>query len=313
MDTTQKSQTSPKDFFINLGVIGLTYFIVINILSLLFSTIDFAFPSSIYASSYIPDISFALSALIIGFPILFALSYVLSRDEKIEPAKHELPVRRWLGYLTLFIAGLVVLGDLIALLSTFLRGEDITVAFVLKVLAVFVVAGFVLGYYLVDLRYKGALPLKKWLAIKAVAMVVISLGLGFYVFGSPATQRAMRFDGERIMHLQNIQSQALVFWQNKKTVPESISDLNDPLSYFESPRDPRTNEEYVYEKVSTTSFKICATFEREGRNVGSLETKAIPVPSGRVGVSEYWGHDVGNVCFERTIDPERYSLKERIQ
>lgn len=309
MDTTQKPHTSPKDFFINLGVIGLTYFIVINILSLLFSTIDFAFPSSLYAASYIPDISFALSALIVGFPILFALSFILSRDEKIEPAKHDLPVRRWLGYLTLFIAGLVVLGDLIALLSTFLRGEDITTAFILKVVSVFAVAGFILGYYFVDLRYRGTLPLKKWLAIKSIVLVVIALGLGFYVFGSPATQRAMRFDGERIMHLQNIQSQALNYWQNKKTVPGALGELNDPLSYFEVPRDPRTNAEYGYEKVSATSFKVCATFEREGRNVGSLETKAIPVPAGTVGVSEYWGHAAGDVCFDRTIDPERYSFK----
>lgn len=311
MDTIQKPHASPKDFFINLGVIALTYFIVANMLSLIFNAIDFKFPASLNAGSYIPDISFALSALIIGFPMLLVLSKMLAKGESMEPAKRELPVRKWLAYLTLFIAGIVVIGDLIALLSTFLRGDDITTAFLLKVLAVFVVAGVTFAYYFVDLRYTGNLPLKTWIAIKATVLVCLTVVFGFYVFGSPATQRAMRFDSQRVSDLQNIQSQALIYWQNKKTVPGSLTELNDPLSYFEAPRDPRTNAEYVYEKVSATSFKICATFEREGRNVGSLETKAIPVPRGTAGVPEYWGHDAGDVCFERTIDPERYSLKGR--
>lgn len=307
MDTTQKPHTSPKDFFINLGVIALTYFVVINMLSLLFSTIDFAFPGSINAGNYIPDISFGLAALIIGFPILFGLAYMLARGEKADPLKHELPVRRWLGYFTLFIAGAVVFGDLIALLSTFLRGSDLTIAFLLKVLSVFAVAGFVFTYYLIDLRYKGALPLKTWLAIKSVAIVLFVLGCGFYVFGSPATQRAMRFDIERVGSLQNIQYQVLDYWQNKKTVPTSLADLGDEVRGISIARDPLTDQEYGYEKLSATSFKLCATFEREGGVKESRETKAVPVPAGTIGLSEYWGHEAGLVCFERTIDPARYT------
>lgn len=308
MDTTQKPHTSPKDFFINLGIIGLTYFIVGNMLSLLFDTIDFKFPSNLDAGNYIPDISFALSAIIIGFPILVVFSKILAKGERTEPAKRELPVRKWLAYLTLFLAGVVVAGDLITLLSTFLRGDDITTAFLLKVLAVFAVAGITFAYYFIDLRYTGKLPLKALATIKATVFVVLTIVFGFYVFGSPATQRAMRFDNQRVGDLQTIQYQVLDFWQNKKTVPSSVGDLEDRTRGVIIPRDPRTNLPYEYTKLSATSFKLCASFEREGGK--RADSRTVPVPLGS-SLSEYWGHDVGGVCFERTIDPERYTANAK--
>jgi hypothetical protein len=60
-------------------------------------------------------------------------------------------IRKWLIYFTLFAAALIIIGDLVTLLNRFLEGE-LTVRFLLKVLAVFFVAGSVFYYYLWDLR-----------------------------------------------------------------------------------------------------------------------------------------------------------------
>jgi hypothetical protein len=60
-------------------------------------------------------------------------------------------VRRWLTYLTLFVAAVVLIVDLITLVDNVLGGE-VTVRFVLKVLVAGLIAGTIFGYYLWDLR-----------------------------------------------------------------------------------------------------------------------------------------------------------------
>jgi hypothetical protein len=59
--------------------------------------------------------------------------------------------RRWLTYLTLFLAATVLIGDVIVLVFNVLGGE-ITTRFVLKVLVVGFIAGTVFWYYLSDIR-----------------------------------------------------------------------------------------------------------------------------------------------------------------
>lgn len=60
-------------------------------------------------------------------------------------------IRKWLTYITLYIATGIIVGDLITLVTYVLNG-DLTLRFVLKVLVVLVIAGSVFGYYLWDLR-----------------------------------------------------------------------------------------------------------------------------------------------------------------
>ena len=67
------------------------------------------------------------------------------------PAKRLSAVRRWLTYVTLFLAATVLIGDLITLVYNLLGGE-LSLRFVLKVLVVGTIAGAIFGYYLRDLR-----------------------------------------------------------------------------------------------------------------------------------------------------------------
>jgi len=89
--------------------------------------------------------------LLIGFPLFVFMSWFINRDLGRSPVKRLSAVRRWLTYLTLFIAVGVLAGDLIALVHNLLGGE-LTIRFILKVAIVAVIAGSILCYYLVDLR-----------------------------------------------------------------------------------------------------------------------------------------------------------------
>ena len=93
----------------------------------------------------------SIASLIIVFPLYIFLSRFINKDLVGNPLKKNLGVRKWLTYLTLFIAGVTIITDLIILINTFLGGE-ITARFAFKVLAVLVVAGAAFSYYLYDLR-----------------------------------------------------------------------------------------------------------------------------------------------------------------
>jgi hypothetical protein len=79
----------------------------------------------------------------------------MSRKLAIDVARHPIrrlsPVRRWLTYLTLFVAATILVGDMTALLYNLLGGET-TLRFVAKVVVVAVIAGGIFYYYMHDLR-----------------------------------------------------------------------------------------------------------------------------------------------------------------
>jgi hypothetical protein len=220
-----------------------------------------------------------------------------------EAAKSELWVRRWALFLTVFIAGVTVVIDLITLVNYFLGG-DLTTRFILKVLVVFLVAGGVFLHFLADIRgYWLKFPDRaRSVGWGVGAVVLATIVAGFFIMGSPSQVRLYRFDEQKVSDLQNIQWQLVNFWQQKQVLPADIEELNDPLSGWQNPRDPQSSEVYRYERTGDGSFKLCATFNAESRKgAGESMTVRAYGPS-----DENWQHGIGEVCFDRTIDPERY-------
>lgn len=309
--TTQKPRTTPKDFFLHLGAIVALYLSVWATLSLLFDIITYAFPRPFDYFSYTSaSISWEVAMLIIAFPAYLILMRVLYRGEVAIPEKRDLSVRRWLIYFTLFIAGLSILIDLVVLLNTFLQGEELAGGFLLKVLAVFLVAGVVFAYYFCDVKYAFAKAFRKYFVWGVSAGILISIIVGFAIVGSPMTQREKRFDQVRIQNMQSIQSQVLYYWQRKQTLPQTLDALNDSISGFVTPADPVNNTPYEYRAKTETSFELCATFAL----ADSARQNTPPEPpmpyrgylAGKGGIDENWQHGAGHTCFERTIDPKLY-------
>ncbi len=145
----------------------------------------------------------------------------------------------------------------------------------------------------------------KWFVWAVIVVVASSIIAGFFIIGSPKTERMRRFDDQRVSDLQNIQWQIVNFWQTKEYFPKDLNELKDDISGWSAPLDPETGKPYEYAINGELSFTLCADF--------SLENDEVPVELLRFpgGGAENWAHPSGKHCFSRTIDPERYPAIEK--
>ncbi|WP_442682001.1 DUF5671 domain-containing protein [Stenotrophomonas sp. JC08] len=150
-----RASLSAREAFLYLVLFSTLYFFCWNLGSLLFQLITYALPDAADADWRLlrlgGAIRWSVSALVIAFPVFVFIARHVSLDVERNPIKRLSPVRRWLTYLTLFVAATVLIGDLTALVYNVLSGE-LSLRFVLKVLVVGSIAGTVFGYYLWDLR-----------------------------------------------------------------------------------------------------------------------------------------------------------------
>jgi len=307
MENTNRN--TPRDVFLYLLAIVALGMLAVNFGTLLFQFINIGFPDAVvdqyqyYSSSqYYSTIRWAVSALVIVFPVFLWVSRFLKKDIEVNPEKRELKIRKWLLYFTLFVAGVVVIGDLIALVYNFMQGE-VTLRFVLKIASILFIASSVFYYYLNELKeYQRSTKLFSRIIIGIVSIGIIA---GFFVAGSPQAQRFNRFDEQRVQDLQSIQWQIVSHWQAKKVLPATLDELTDTLNGFRAPLDPETQMAYEYRVLGVTSFELCATFKKDNQDSSSSPTQPKPLPAS-YGIDSNWAHTAGRVCFERTIDPDKF-------
>jgi hypothetical protein len=148
---------SAREAFLYLVLFGTLYFAAYHLGSLLFDIINRAFPDpanqvSEGGDTYIRQaMRWSVSALIVSFPVFLYMSWLTSRAVRLDPTKRASKVRRWLTYVTLFVAALALIGDVTTLVYNVLGGE-LTVRFALKVATVGLIAGTAFTYYLRGLR-----------------------------------------------------------------------------------------------------------------------------------------------------------------
>ena len=309
------TKTTAKDFFMHIAVIVLLYAGTIALLNILFRAINVAFPQvNQYYGYYGPSISFPVATLIVVFPLFLFLANILQKGYAADPERKEYPVRKWLIYVTLFVAGAVLAGDLVTLIYYFLDGRELTTGFLLKVLSVLVVTGCIFGYYIDDLKERLSGSRRTIWRVVAAVLVIGSIVLGFSVIGSPQEQRARRYDSQRVQDLQSIQWQVVNYFQKKGSIPDNLSQLEDPISGFSIPRDPETGESYEYTLIgqSAKAFELCATFSEASLNSPNRPAP-IYAPEISVRAPENWEHEAGRVCFSRSIDPQLYPTIDTVR
>ncbi len=152
-----RASLSAREMFLYLVLFTALYISAWNFGSLLFDFIDRAFPDVTqrrYVDSYsMESIRWAVSALIVAFPVFLWTSRYIGKRLAANPAGRLSPARRWCTYITLFIAVAVLIGDATTLIYNLLGGE-LTVRFVLKAIVVAGIATSALLYYLRDLRHE---------------------------------------------------------------------------------------------------------------------------------------------------------------
>lgn len=144
---------SAREAFLYLVLFTTLYISAYNLGLLLFQFINLGFPDPA-ADPYLDShdrIRWAISALVVAFPVFLFVSRHLREVLRRDPTLRGSRVRKWLTYLTLFGTACILIGDVIGLLYGFLGGE-LTVRFVLKVLVVAAIAGAIFVYYLWELR-----------------------------------------------------------------------------------------------------------------------------------------------------------------
>ncbi len=100
-----------------------------------------------YAQSLRNTISWQVAVVVISFPVFVFVHTLIRRQLAARPDLYDSGVRRWLTYLALVIAAIVVLGDGFWFISALLRGE-LTIRFLLDSLVLLVLGGGVFLYYL---------------------------------------------------------------------------------------------------------------------------------------------------------------------
>lgn len=301
--TTTAPKAMPRDFFLWLGFVIALYGSIGALISLLFDYINIAYPDSLsYSDPYSSSVRFGMATLIVLAPTAVVLIRVIRNTMVKDPSREKVWVRRWALVLTIFIAAATVLVDLITLLNTYLSGDTST-RFVLKVAVVLLIAVLVFLHFLADTKgYWISYP-KKALAV-GIGSFVLCLATavsGFFIIGSPAQARLLRFDQQKVSDLQNIQYQVTNYWQMKQTLPVSLVSLNDPITNYTVPTDVQSGLPYEYRITGTRSFELCATFNAEGKTSDPNSTYPTYDTTDYVGA-----HASGRTCFSRTIDPERY-------
>lgn len=335
--TTQKTKLTPRFFFISLGVIVTLITSVSSFLILLFESLNKKFPdalNSIYQYGYnsynYETIRASLATLIIFFPVFIFISYLWLRESKAGIGDKNITIRKWMIYLILFLASLLIVIDLVTLVRYFVSGE-ITSRFIYKVSGTLIVAFLVDCYYSLKMRNVNfnSQKSKNWGMVIGIVSTILFFGLviwSFVIMGSPKDQRAWRLDDRRTNDLQSIQYQVINYWQQKEKLPANLTELSNPMTGFSIPVDPEFEKGNVYEYIPSVSkdklsFELCATFtadmpkgwqENSYGGFGPMmafEKRDIAVssiyPYGG-GVNDSWDHKVGRTCFIRTIDKDIY-------
>ena len=303
MDPNQTNNVKPKvgakDFCLNLGSFIALYTLLASLLNLLFTVIDKAYPQITSGYNYYDgssSISWPVSILIVFSPIFLLLMYFLEREYRTEPEKQNNIVHRGLTYVTLFVSALIIVGDLVTVVYYFVDGQELTTGFLLKVLVLLVVASSMFVYYISDLRNKLT---KKYRIIWRFISGFIILGSiiwGFAVLGSPRTQQLLKYDQEKVSDLQMINNDVQDYYRTKNDLPAVLENLDGaPLNgypmYGPLPKDPQSQKSYEYQHTGSTTYNLCAEFNKASQDVNNL-----------YGDSSLY-HPAGHYCFSESVTP----------
>lgn len=290
----------PRNFALQLGALICLYVSIGSIIALLFGLINLSFPDAAYyweAQSATDSIRFSLAMLVVFFPAYIVLTRIVNKLRRADVEGAYLSVTKWLVYLSLLIAGGVLLGDLVSVIYTFLNGE-ITVRFILKVLVILLWLGLAFYYYLKDVQgywvtHEKESKLFGLATIIAVAVIVV---LGFLNIETPEAVREMRIDDAQVSDLQSIHYQIQEYYFVQGALPANLEEAYGDLPI---PAAPEDRAPYTYEIETDTTYTLCANFVHSSPE-DAYNRIAVPITEKNYN----WQHKEGNWCFERVVEQQ---------
>ncbi|TWG89073.1 hypothetical protein L599_004800000010, partial [Luteimonas sp. J16] len=229
-----RPQLSAREAFEYLLLFATLYLSAWHLGSLLFDLVNHVLPDAADPAYRVvrlgPSMRWSIAALVVAFPLFAWLARRIGGDLARDPVRRLSPVRRWLTYLTLFIAAAVLIGDLVALVYNVLGGEA-SLRFLLKVLVVGAIAGAVFGYYLSDLRRdesgRDSRGIGRALVTAAAVAVLASVVAAIAVIGTPPAQRQARLDERRVDHLRQLEAAIDEYARREGRLAPALETLGD--------------------------------------------------------------------------------------
>lgn len=296
-------QNLPKTFVIQFGSLIMLYVAATALLVLLFNVINIIFPDALtyYSTTEAARgaVRTAIATVVVFFPAYVILMRSGIRAHRGAKQGSYSGIMRWLVYLSLLIAGLILLGDLVTLLRYFLNGE-ITVRFILKVVTLFLVIGAIFYYYLQDVRgyFTTHTHQVRWYALISVAVVTAAVIVGLLHIETPQQVREARLDDQMVADLQSMQYAVDAFHQQHGTLPATLTELYPNGNIPQPPVTGTTTIHPAYEYTATdsTHYQLCATFFTDSASLNDPQVRPVSLPGG-----SDWSHRAGRTCFSRVV------------
>ena len=324
MQSTFGKKSSTIEIALNLFSFILLGITAISTGVLFYGIINKYFPDSLKFSYYSNNalsatIHYAIASLIISFPIYCVVMRLWFRSFEKDEGKAETKLTKWLTYLLLLIASVAIVGDLIAIVFTFLQGE-ISIRFFLKALTIIIIAGSIFTFYYLErqkIQYRKLIPgsIFKSFTIGASIIILFGIVLGFFAGGSPATERKRSFDRQRAKDLSSISYCISQYAKQYKKLPDSLSELRKTsYSYCANKKDPETKSEYKYKIIISSKsdgknlkgeFELCGNFSLASELNGASDY-------GYYRDSNNWGkHTSGENCNRKEVILENFNYPKK--
>ncbi|WP_162823813.1 hypothetical protein [Lysobacter sp. TY2-98] len=115
------------------------------------------------------------------------------------------------------------------------------------------------------------------------------------VIGSPAHQRALRFDERRVSDLRGIDSRVEAYARLEHRLPKTLDELERATHDAAAiPVDPESRRAYDYRPTDARHYELCAVFAT-ARTQDSEPTYAYETA---------WMHPAGRYCFRQVLSRE---------
>ena len=288
-----------REAFVYLVMFATLYIFAFDVGAILFAIIEWRLHDAAMDASRsgLPIMRWALAGVITALPIFLLTTRAANRAIAREPEKRQSAVRRWLTYLTLFVAALVLIGDFSTVVSGALSGE-LSARTALKCLVVLAIAGAVFGHYLLGSRREeaeGAAPARRpsWIGRVGIACTLVVLAGGLVLNGAPSRSRGRELDGRRGDALRRLQEDVARCYDRTGRLPNSLDERPGvPGLALTGVRDPETHARFGYEREDSLRYRLSAVFagsDTVGTNGAVLE--------------ERWRHGRGRVWFDRAVFP----------
>ena len=294
-----RASLSAREAFQYLLLFATLYLSAWHLGSLLFDLINGWLPDPAAQAGYgfHDSMRFSLAALVIAFPVFLFSTRRIARDVAAAPVKRLSPVRRWLTYLTLFLAAAALIGDMTTLVYSVLGGEA-TPRFLAKVGVVAVIAGGIFHYYMQDLRREEGGPggggVGRGMLGAGSVLVLATIAAAVWTMDSPAVERDQRLDERRVAELSQLQVVIEDWARSRGRLPASLAELATQPGMALPVHDPVDGTPYRFEILDARHYRLCALFATD---TAQAQRGAYPYP----GNPAEWAHPAGPHCFERRL------------